>query len=59
MMMKEGKVYLDKNGRRLVLICELASYGGGSGPLIAREGEEAQVATQRSFSWPEPVNFAR
>jgi len=42
-------VRVDKVGRRYVIIQAHASYGGGSGPLIAIEGEEAQIVALSSF----------
>lgn len=41
-------VKINQDGRRYVVINALASYGGGSGPLIAIEGEEAQIVALSS-----------
>jgi hypothetical protein len=53
-----GEIYVNKNGRRSVVICENASYGGGSGPMVATEGEEAQIMIPSHFDYRRGVCIA-
>lgn len=58
MSRKVGEVFEDANGRRTVVICEWTSYGGGSGPLIAQEGEHCEFATFNDFGYRHGVCVA-